>query len=70
MASGRMSQVSPSPDNHYFDESKIQVSLLNFSYPIVNNLANKAMNVRDNSRQIHMGIIKKAIWKISGEQIE
>ena len=70
MASGSMAQVSLSSDYHYFDESKMQVSLLNFSYPIVNDLANQAMNVRDNSGKIKMGVIKKAVWKISGEQTE
>ena len=48
----------------------MQVSLLNFGYRIVNNLSNQAMNMRGNSGQIQMGIIKKSIWKISGQQIK
>ena len=47
----------------------MQVSLLEFSYPIVNDLANKVMNVKDNSGQIKTEIIKKAVWQISGEKI-
>ena len=46
----------------------MQVSLLNFGYRIVNNLSNQAMNMRGNSGQIKMGIIKKAVWHISGVQ--
>ena len=48
----------------------MQFYLLKLSYPIVICLANQAMNTRENSGQIKMWIIKKAIWHISGEQIE
>ena len=48
----------------------MQVSIMKSRYPNVNYLSNQAMNVRDNSGQIQMGIIKKAVWKISGEKIE
>ena len=70
MDSISMAQVIPYSDHHYFDESKMQVSIMKSRYPNVNYLSNQAMNVRDNSGQIQMGIIKKAVWKISGEKIE
>ena len=70
MASGSMAQVRPSSDHRYFDKSKMQVPLLNFGLPIVNYLSNKAMNARDNSGKIQMGIINNAVCQISGEQIE
>ena len=52
MASFIMAQVIPLSDHHYFGELKMHEYLLDFGYPIFNDLSNQAMNARDNSGKI------------------
>ena len=59
MSSCSMAMVS-SPSNHfYWDQSKLDTSLINFTFPITNALACQAISTRDAIGQISMGVARK-----------
>ena len=52
MSNSNMAQVSSPSQHFYFDERKMYVSLLNFSQPILNSIANEAIQHRDSVGQV------------------
>ena len=69
MASGSMCQVGKPTKHFYFNEQTMNTSLVNFAQPILNFIANEAIQHRDTHGQIQMGLIKNAVKKIVGETI-
>jgi len=65
-----MAQVSSPSQHFYFDERKMHVSLLNFSQPILNFIANKAIQHCDSVGQVQMGIVRQAVLSSTKEKVE
>ena len=65
-----MAQVSSLSQHYHFDERKMQVSLLNFSQPILNFIANEAIQHRDSVGQVHMGIVRQAVFSSTQERVK
>ena len=68
-SSGSMVQVSPFTSHHYFDENKINTSLINFCQPMLKDLSRQALDVRDSSGQVQCGMLKAALWRSKQEEI-
>jgi len=67
MSSGSMVQVSPPTSHHYFDENKMNTSLINFCQLMLNDLSRQALDVRDSSRQVQCGLLKSPVWTLTQE---
>ena len=70
MTSGSMCQVSKPTSHFYFNEQTMNTSLVNFAQPILNFIANEAIQHQDSHGQIQMGLIKNTVKKFLGEKIE
>lgn len=70
LASRIMATVSPTSNHHYFDEKKINASLLPFAHAITNDLVNYAVNVQDNCGMILMGMVWSIMLNKEGRAIK
>ncbi len=58
----------PTSDSHYFDDKKMNTLLLNFTFPITNDLAKCAISSRDYCGDIGMGVARMSQKDLDGER--